>query len=380
LKSRDGAAKSPGPSPSAGALVVSKDTLVSVVIPCFNGEGTIRRGIESIFDQTWPNIEIVVVDDCSKDSTAEILRSFGDRIHAIFHPKNRGTAGAYNTGARAAQGRFLLLMASDCYLTQPDYIERGLAHFEDPTVAGVIGQGVFDDPDRLDTVQRIFTLVNVLDVAEEHHEDVYEVAFIETRCDLVRKEALEKIGFWFEGLYNSTEDQDISAHMREFGYRLLQDKRMKFSLDFGQTEDNLYKIFKKQYKYANGQGYIFLRYGFGHHVMTGDQHNRRIRIRHRMIQIAMAVLVPFLLLWSMLGATGGMLLAALVVARGLHYWNSAAGLLTGVNRLFGAAVGVGCDVTYGTSFLASLVYWSLTDPSIVRFGKPVPGEPAGRPR
>lgn len=351
-------------------------TLVSVVIPVFNGEATIRRGIESIFQQTHPNIEIIVVDDCSKDSTREILKSFGDRIHAIFHPKNRGTAGAYNTGSGAASGRFLLLMASDCYLTQPDYIERGLKHFEDPTVAGVIGQGIFDNPERLDTIQRIFTLVNVLDVVEQHHEDVYEVAFIETRCDLVRREALEKIGFWFEGLYNSTEDQDISAHMREYGYRLLQDKRMKFSLDFGQTEDNLYKVFKKQYKYAHGQGYIFLRYGFGHHTMTGDQHNRRIRIRHRLIQIAMAPLVPGLLVLSTASGTAGLVLAAIVVVRGAHYWNQAAGLLSGVHRLSGAVVGIGCDVTYGTSFLTSLVYWALKDPSIVRFGKPAAGTPA----
>lgn len=352
--------------------------LVSVVIPCFNGEGTIRRGIESIFGQTYPNIEIIVVDDCSKDSTREILTSFGDRIQAIFHPKNRGTAGAYNTGTAAAKGRFLLLMASDCYLTQPDYIERGMQHFADPTVAGVIGQGIFDNPDRLDTIQRIFTLVNVLDVVENHQEDVYEVAFIETRCDLVRKEALEKIGFWFEGLYNSTEDQDISAHMREYGYRLLQDKRMKFSLDFGQTEDNLYKIFKKAYKYANGQGYIFLRYGMGHHTMTGDQENRRVRIRHRLIQIAMAPTVPALLVLSTVSQTAGLALAAIVVARGAHYWNSAAGLLSGVNRLFGAAVGIGCDVTYGASFLSSLVMWSIRRPDIVRFGKPAP-KAAARP-
>ena len=38
----------------------------------------------------------------------------------------------------------------------------------------------------------------------------------------------------------------------------------------------------------------------------------------------------------------------------------------------GAVVGIGCDVTYGTSFLTSLVYWALKDPSIVRFGKPSP--------
>jgi glycosyltransferase involved in cell wall biosynthesis len=350
--------------------VTDANTLVSVVIPVFNGEGTIRRGIESIFGQTHPDIEIVVVDDCSKDSTAEILRSFGDRIHAIFHQKNRGTAGAYNTGTKAARGRFLLLMASDCYLTDPEYIARGLRHFSDPTVAGVIGQGVFDNPDRLDTIQRIFTLVNVLDVVEQHHEDVYEVAFIETRCDLVRKEALEKIGFWFEGLYNSTEDQDISAHMRECGYRLLQDKKMKFSLDFGQTEDNLYKVFKKQYKYAHGQGYIFLRYGFGHHTMTGDQENRRHRIRHRMIQISMAPLVPALLLLSAASPAAAIALLAILAGRGVHYWRSAAGLLSGIDRMFGAIVGIGCDLTYGTSFLTSLVYWALKDPSIVRFGKP----------
>lgn len=353
--------------------MIDEQTLVSVVIPVFNGETTIRRGIESIFQQTHPNIEIVVVDDCSKDSTAEILRSFGDRIHAIFHPKNRGTAGAYNTGSQAAKGRFLLLMASDCYLTDPDYIANGLKHFEDPTVAGVIGQGIFDDPDRLDTIQRIFTLVNVLDVVEQDHEDVYEVAFIETRCDLVRKEALERIGFWFEGLYNSTEDQDISAHMRECGYRLLQDKRMKFSLDFGQTEDNLYKIFKKQYKYAHGQGYIFLRYGVDHHTMTGNQDNRRHRIRHRLIQIAMAPAVPALVALSFVSDAAALALGAILVARGAHYWNSAAGLLTGASRLFGAVVGIGCDVTYGASFLTSLVYWALKDPAIVRLGRPTAG-------
>lgn len=351
--------------------------LVSVVIPCFNGEGTIRRGIESIFTQTWPNLEIVVVDDCSQDSTRQILESFGNRIHAIFHPRNRGTAGAYNTGSAAAKGRFLLLMASDCYLTDPDYIRKGMAHFDDPTVAGVIGQGVFDNPDRLDTIQRIFTLVNVLDVEERSQEDVFEVAFIETRCDLVRKEALEKIGFWFEGLYNSTEDQDISAHMREKGYRLLQDKRIKFALDFGQTEDNLYKIFKKQYKYAHGQGYIFLRYGMGHHTHTGEQENRRRRIRHRVVQIAMAPTVPLLLLASFSSGAAALALAAVVTARAAHYWREAAGLLSGLPRVFGALVGVGCDVTYGTSFLTSLVYWVIKAPHIVRFGSPAAGGATG---
>jgi len=352
--------------------VTDNKPLVSVVIPVFNGEQTIRRGIESIFQQTYPNIEIVVVDDESKDSTRDILRSFGNRIHAIFNVKNRGTAGTYNVGTAAAKGEFLLLMASDCYLIDPDYIANGLKHFDDPKVAGVIGQGVFDHLDRLDTIQRIFTVVNVLDVVENPNEEVYEVPFIETRCDLVRKEALERIGYWFEGLYNSTEDQYISGHMRELGYKLLQDKRIKFALDFGQTEDNLYKVLKKQYKYAHGQAYIFLRFGLGHHTMTGDQENRRTRILHRLIQVTLGPLVIALLMIAPFNRGALLVLAALLVARGAHYWLAASRWLVGRDRLFAAGIGLACDITYGLSFITALGYWAARDPSIIRFGRPVP--------
>lgn len=343
---------------------------VSVVIPVFNGEKTIARAIESVFTQTYPRVECIVVDDESKDSTAEILRSFGDRIRAIFNDKNRGTAGAYNIGTAAAGGDFVLLMASDCYLTDPEYIERAARHFEDPSIAAVSGQGVFDHLDRLDTIQRIFTTVNLLDVVDDGEELVFEVPFIETRCDLVRMQALREIGFWFEGLYNSTEDQDISARIRQRGYRLVQDKRIKFALDFGQTEDNLYKVIKKQYKYANGQGYIFLKYGIGHHVMTGDQTNRRSRIWHRFIQIALGPLVIALLAASLHTSAAVPVLLVLLGARGAYYLHSSGRWLTGMDRLACAAIGILCDLTYSVSFLWSLILWVVRDPRVVRFGRP----------
>jgi len=344
--------------------------LLSVVIPCYNGEKTIARAIESVFEQSYPRIECIVVDDCSLDSTADILRSFGDRIHAIFNDPNRGTAGAYNIGTAAAKGEFLLLMASDCYLTDRDYLAEGLKHFADPRLSGVIGQGVFDHLERLETIQRMFTVVNLLDVVDSE-EDVFEVSFIETRCDLVRKKALEEIGYWFEGLYNSTEDQDISARMRQLGYRLIQDKRLKFALDFGQTEDNLYKVIKKQYKYANGQAYIFLKYGLGHHTMTGKQENRRSRILHRFVQIALGPTVVALAALGCVYARAGYLLAAVVGARALYYWRSSGSWLSGFERLACAGVGLVCDLTYSFSFLGALVLWTLRDPRILRFGRPV---------
>ncbi len=351
-------------------MQTTEQTKVSVVIPCFNGEQTIARAIESVFTQSQPGVECIVVDDKSQDSTAEILRSFGDRIRAIFNEENRGTAGAYNIGTAAAAGEFVLLMASDCCLTDPEYIEKALRHFAgDEKLAGVCGQGVFDHEESLDTVQRVFTVVNLLDVEEDPDEEVFEVSFIETRCDLVRKKALEDIGFWFEGLYNSTEDQDISARMRQFGYRLIQDKRLRFALDFGQTEDSLYKILKKQYKYAHGQAYIFLKYGLGHHVMTGDQANRRSRIWHRFIQIAIGPILLISLLAAPLSNAAPLLGLAVLGGRGFYYWSSSGRWLNGAERLFSVVVGLACDVTYSLSFLTALVTWSIKNPEILRFGK-----------
>ncbi len=346
---------------------------VSVVIPCYNGEKTIARAIESVFAQDYPGLECVVVDDTSVDGTAEILRSFGTRIKAIFNEKNRGTAGAYNIGTAAASGQYVLLMASDCYLTDPSYISKGVEILKDPQIAAMCGQGVFDHLDRLDRIQRIFTVVNLLDVAEESEEEVFDVSFIETRCDLVRKKALEEIGFWFEGLYNSTEDQDISARIRQLGYRLVQDKRIKFALDFGQTEDSLYKIIKKQYKYAHGQAYIFLKYGLGHHLMTGKQANRRKRIVHRFVQIALgptALLLGATLALDAVDNRVAWLAAAALAARGAYYWKSSGKWLSGLERVFCGLIGLACDLTYGLSFLSALLSWSLRRPDIIRFGKP----------
>jgi glycosyltransferase involved in cell wall biosynthesis len=348
----------------------TEQPLVSIVIPVFNGELTIQRAIDSVFTQTHPNIECIVVDDESQDTTAEILRSYGDRIQAVFNEKNRGTAGAYNIGTSKAKGEFVILMASDCCMTDPDHITKALVHMTDPKLAAVSGQGIFDHLDKLDTIQRIFTTVNLLDVVDTEDE-VFEISFMETRCDLVRYRALEEIGFWFEGLYNSTEDQDISARIRQLGYRIIQDKRIRFALDFGQTEDNLYKVIKKQYKYANGQGYIFLKYGLGHHVMTGDQANRRSRIWHRFIQILLGPLTVGLGLLSMVWSPAGPLLALILGARAAYYFASSGRWLNGLDRIYCAAIGLVCDLTYSFSFLWSLVLWIARDPSVVRFGKPV---------
>lgn len=88
--------------------------LVSVIIPMYNGANTIRRAIESVLDQTYKNIEIIVVDDSSTDASAQIVGEYiSDRVKLIVLPQNSGANAARNIGIREANGDYIAFQDSD---------------------------------------------------------------------------------------------------------------------------------------------------------------------------------------------------------------------------------------------------------------------------
>ena len=86
--------------------------LVSVVIPAFNACRTLAQALDSVRAQTYPNIEIIVVDDGSTDGTADVLRAYAESVRSIHQP-NGGLPNARNTGCRSARGEFIALMDAD---------------------------------------------------------------------------------------------------------------------------------------------------------------------------------------------------------------------------------------------------------------------------
>jgi hypothetical protein len=89
---------------------------VSVIVPAYNRAETIAAAIESIRNQTFEALEIIVVDDGSSDDTAEIAREIGrhePRLRVLSHPLNRGAQAARNTGIRAARGEWIAWLDSD---------------------------------------------------------------------------------------------------------------------------------------------------------------------------------------------------------------------------------------------------------------------------
>lgn len=92
--------------------VVKEYPLVSVLMPAHNAEQTIAEAVESILQQTYCNVELVVVNDGSTDGTATVLATYGDRIR-VAHQSNMGLASARNAGCRLARGEFIALMDAD---------------------------------------------------------------------------------------------------------------------------------------------------------------------------------------------------------------------------------------------------------------------------
>jgi glycosyltransferase involved in cell wall biosynthesis len=101
----------------------SSEHLVSVIIPAYNVASFIKETLESVFAQTYPHYQVIVVNDGSPDTEAleQVLRPYMNRVTYLTQ-ENRGLSGARNTGLRAAKGTFVAFLdADDIWL--PDYLE-----------------------------------------------------------------------------------------------------------------------------------------------------------------------------------------------------------------------------------------------------------------
>lgn len=90
--------------------------LISVVMASYNHEQFISETIESVLNQSFRDIELVIVEDCSKDNSGEIVRAYQEkdgRLRAVFHGENKGIAKTFNDGIDQATGKFLAIIGSD---------------------------------------------------------------------------------------------------------------------------------------------------------------------------------------------------------------------------------------------------------------------------
>ena len=99
--------------------------MVSVIVPFFNAESDLKKCVDSILNQTYQNIELVMVDDGSTDSSLKICKDYATkdyRVH-VYHQKNCGVALARNRGLRESKGEYISFVDADDYI-EPDFVEK----------------------------------------------------------------------------------------------------------------------------------------------------------------------------------------------------------------------------------------------------------------
>lgn len=129
--------------------------LVSVIIPTHTRAALLTRAIRSVRQQTYPYLEIIIVDDASKDNTREVVESFSDpRIRYIRHDTNRGGSAARNTGIRAATGKFIAFLDDDDEW-EPEKTEEQLEVLQDYDVVACTSDGIGDDLPKYNTKKTV---------------------------------------------------------------------------------------------------------------------------------------------------------------------------------------------------------------------------------
>lgn len=107
--------------------IIKETKRFSIIIAAYNIQDYIERAIESIIKQTFQNIEIIVVNDCSTDKTGEKVKDMCTKYNNIIyieHTENKKAGGARNTGLKIAQGEYVVFLDGDDYLANNDVLEK----------------------------------------------------------------------------------------------------------------------------------------------------------------------------------------------------------------------------------------------------------------
>lgn len=113
-----------------------ENNLVSIITPMYNGAKYVGQTIESVLAQTYPNWEMIIVDDGSKDNSAEIVKQYSKKDNRVrlIQQKNAGSAAARNNALRNAKGRYICFLDSDDLL-EPVFFEKQLKFLKEKNAA-----------------------------------------------------------------------------------------------------------------------------------------------------------------------------------------------------------------------------------------------------
>jgi glycosyltransferase involved in cell wall biosynthesis len=194
---------------------VEKQPLVSIIIPAYNAEKYIKRSIDSALQQTYKNIEIIVVDDGSTDDTAEIVKSYSESRILYRYQRNQGASAARNNGIAISRGVYITFLdTDDSYL--PEKVEKSVNFFNQNPDYSIVYCNVLhffsQNPGK-------FYRLKYTGYAGDVLERLLKNSFININSIMISRELFEKNGITFTEKRYYPEDYELYLRLALLGHR-----------------------------------------------------------------------------------------------------------------------------------------------------------------
>jgi cellulose synthase/poly-beta-1,6-N-acetylglucosamine synthase-like glycosyltransferase len=229
---------------------ITPSDIVTIIIPAYNEEDVIVPSLGGVIHQTYPFIEVLVVDDGSKDRTYELAKNFefdeGDRSLKVLSKVNGGKSKALNYGIERAKGNLICVVDADSKL-DPNAIELLVKHFHDPQIAAVAGSISVVNTDTFITKLQALEYIQGLNMVKNAQAYIKLVNIIPGPLGMFRKDAMKKVGYYSHDTF--AEDCDLTLSLIAHGYKI------EFEADaVAHTEapENLLDLLKQRYRWTRG--------------------------------------------------------------------------------------------------------------------------------
>ncbi len=188
--------------------------LVSVVIPSYNHRQYVVQAIESVLDQDWSDIDLIVIDDGSKDGSPELIRELQERRGGFrfVARENRGLIATLNELTSMAQGEALCLLASDDYLLPGSLSARAKFLVDHPEDVAVFGDGCQFNVESQEIEATLDERRRRLFSTADPLAEMLAGLHLPIHTMLVRRDVLRKIG-GFDPRYRRVEDLEVQIRL-----------------------------------------------------------------------------------------------------------------------------------------------------------------------
>jgi len=185
--------------------------LVSVICLSYNHEAYVVEALNSIINQTYPNIELLIADDCSTDNSVEMIQNWLENhpeVHFLANEKNLGNTKTFNQLAKKAKGEFIIDLAADDVLL-PNCIEKQITTFQNSKYKnlGIVYGNLIEMDENGNFISNYYTEEDYPESGDIYKMVVGRTTKICSVSSMIKKSVLEKLGYYDENL--AYEDLDL---------------------------------------------------------------------------------------------------------------------------------------------------------------------------